>query len=46
MRETIQVKGIGAPAYTSGVTKPVRRIERIQRGTTEPPSVALLLDRR
>jgi putative colanic acid biosynthesis UDP-glucose lipid carrier transferase len=42
MRETIQVKGIRAPAYTSGVTKPVRRIERIQRGTAEPPSVALL----
>src|SRR3954467_2240732 len=42
MRETIQVKGIRAPAYTSSVTKPVRRIERIQRGTAEPPSVALL----
>jgi Undecaprenyl-phosphate glucose phosphotransferase len=42
MRETIEVKGIRAPAYTSGVTKPVRRIERIQRGTAEPPSVALL----
>jgi len=42
MRETIQVKGIRAPAYTNGVTKPVRHIERIQRGTAEPPSVALL----
>jgi len=42
MRETIQVKGIRAPAYTTGVNKPVRRIERIQRGTAEPPSVALL----
>jgi hypothetical protein len=42
MRETIQVKGIRAPAYTSGVTTPIRRIDRIQRGTSEPPSVALL----
>jgi putative colanic acid biosynthesis UDP-glucose lipid carrier transferase len=42
MRETIQVKGIRAPAYTGGVTTPIRRIDRIQRGTSEPPSVALL----
>ena len=42
MRESIQAKGIRAPAYTSGVTRPVRRIDRIQRGTAEPPSVALL----
>jgi putative colanic acid biosynthesis UDP-glucose lipid carrier transferase len=42
MRETSQVKGIRAPAYTTNVTRPVRRMERIQRGTAEPPSVALL----
>src|SRR4026209_475248 len=41
MRETVQAKGIRAPAYASGVTAPVRRIDRIQRGTAEPPSVAL-----
>jgi len=42
MRESIQLKGIRAPAYSSGVTRPVSRIDRIQRGTSEPPSVALL----
>ena len=39
----MQMKGIRAPAYASSVARPVyRRIERIQRGTAEPPSVALL----
>jgi putative colanic acid biosysnthesis UDP-glucose lipid carrier transferase len=43
MRETTQAKGIRAPAYPSNVARPVyRRIDRIQRGTAEPPSVALL----
>lgn len=43
MRESTQVKGIRAPAYSSTVAPPVyRRIDRIQRGTAEPPSVALL----
>jgi Undecaprenyl-phosphate glucose phosphotransferase len=43
MRESMQMKGIRAPAYASGVGRHVsRRIDRIQRGTSEPPSVALL----
>jgi putative colanic acid biosynthesis UDP-glucose lipid carrier transferase len=43
MREPMQIKGIRAPAYASTVSRPVYRgIERIQRGTAEPPSVALL----
>jgi putative colanic acid biosynthesis UDP-glucose lipid carrier transferase len=42
MRDSTDVKSVRAPAYTSGVTVPVRRIDRIQRGTAEPPSVTLL----
>jgi putative colanic acid biosynthesis UDP-glucose lipid carrier transferase len=39
----MQMKGIRAPAYASGVSRAsYRRIDRIQRGTSEPPSVALL----
>jgi putative colanic acid biosynthesis UDP-glucose lipid carrier transferase len=42
MRESIQIKG-RAPAYASSIARPgYRRIDRIQRGTAEPPSVALL----
>ena len=42
MRESVQVKGIRAPAYAD-VPRPVfRRVDRIQRGTAERPSVALL----
>src|ERR1044072_8241076 len=43
MRESIHAKGIRASTYGGTVARPVyRRIERIQRGTAEPPSVALL----
>jgi putative colanic acid biosynthesis UDP-glucose lipid carrier transferase len=43
MRESVQAKGIRAPTYASSTGRPVyRRIDRIQRGTAEPPSVALL----
>jgi putative colanic acid biosynthesis UDP-glucose lipid carrier transferase len=43
MREPMQMKGLRATTYASGVARPVyRRIDRIQRGTAEPPSVALL----
>ena len=42
MRDSTDVKSVRAPAYTSGVAVPVRRIDRIQRGTAEPPSVTLL----
>jgi putative colanic acid biosysnthesis UDP-glucose lipid carrier transferase len=43
MRETSQVKGSRAAAYSSNTSRPApRRIDRIQRGTAEPPSVALL----
>ena len=43
MRESIETKGIRAPAYASTASRPVyRRIDRIHRGTAEPPSVALL----
>ena len=36
----MQMKSIRAPAYASSVSRPARRIDRIQRGTSEPPSVA------
>jgi putative colanic acid biosynthesis UDP-glucose lipid carrier transferase len=42
MRDSTDVKSVRAPAYTSGVAVPVRRIDRIQRGTAEPPAVTLL----
>jgi putative colanic acid biosynthesis UDP-glucose lipid carrier transferase len=42
MRESMQTKSIRAPAYASSVGRQVSRIDRIQRGTSEPPSVALL----
>jgi putative colanic acid biosynthesis UDP-glucose lipid carrier transferase len=42
MRESMQMKGIRASAYASTVARPSYRIDRIQRGTSEPPSVALL----
>jgi len=42
MRESMQMKSIRAPAYNPGVSRQARRIDRIQRGTSEPPSVALL----
>ena len=42
MRESMQTKSIRAPAYASSVARPASRIDRIQRGTSEPPSVALL----
>ncbi|HET9447032.1 MAG TPA: sugar transferase, partial [Steroidobacteraceae bacterium] len=42
MRESTDVKSVRAAAYTGGVATPVRRIDRIQRGTAEPPSVTLL----
>ena len=39
----MQVKSIRAPAYTGGVTGPARRaLIAFSRGTSEPPSVALL----
>jgi Undecaprenyl-phosphate glucose phosphotransferase len=38
----MQTKSIRAPAYASSVGRQVSRIDRIQRGTSEPPSVALL----
>jgi putative colanic acid biosysnthesis UDP-glucose lipid carrier transferase len=45
MRESVQIKGIRATAYapSPAVSQPVyrRRIDKIQRGTAEPPSVAL-----
>src|SRR4030095_1513427 len=42
MRESMQVKSVRAPAYAGSVARQARRIDRIQRGTSEPPSVALL----
>jgi putative colanic acid biosynthesis UDP-glucose lipid carrier transferase len=42
MRESMQMKSIRATAYASSVSGQARRIDRIQRGTSERPSVALL----
>lgn len=46
MRESVHVKGLRATAYAPGTAVPQpayrRRIDKIQRGTAEPPSVALL----
>lgn len=42
MRDSIHVKGMRAPAYDNGPRPVYSRLDRIQRGTSEPPSVALL----